>query len=576
MRRDTLFAMVLVLIATTSVLQSQEAADRVACPAWQPQKIRLVAEKDHPWWSFPVRACFTHRETGDEITLSSFWDGNRDWMVRFAPTRVGTWTYRTSSADAGLDGRTGQLLVHAPTEAEIAANPNYRGHLQISANGRFFEYSDGTPLLLLADTLWAGNTARCGLGEKQDGPFFQYLADRRAKGFTAVLMQYFHGYGDYPDSPGHRNEGGKPFLGQPAERLNPAHFQALDVRMRALWDRGFVAAIPTTWWGKTKRASFTIQDARRTSAYCAVRYGAYNALWSLSGEYQYTFRDCGWTPEQINSLGDVVQRHNPYRHPLSIHPSGRTDWPAPHNCQSSRPFHRSGWLDHHWLQTGQSADRMHNIVGRSEENRALEPVRPVFCSESFYEHTHDSERVYHARWQAWVALLNGCAGYGYGAQGMWQFYDPNDPQGETGKTGRSVVPWRTALRFEGSSKIAHVATLLRRYPWWRLEPCASALLLDGEPCPVPTANDITPPHCAIIPERLCLVYVPRDNQERQIQLTALSGACERAEWFDPRNGKVRPVHRIPDIKQGTLTLPERSDPATEDWVWVMELRASSK
>lgn len=576
MRRLARLAVVLVLLITTSSLQSQEVADQETWPTWLPKKIRLVAEEEHSWWSFPVRACFTHRETGDEITLSGFWDGNRDWMVRFAPTEVGMWSYRTSSADPGLDGRTGQIVVRAATEAEIADNPNYRGHLRISADGRFFEYADGTPLLLLADTLWAGNTARCGLGEQQDGPFFQYLADRRGKGFTAVLMQYFHGYGDYPNSPGHRNEGGKPFLGQPAERLNPAHFQALDVRMQALWDGGFVAAIPTTWWGKTKRCSFTIQDARRISAYCAVRYGAYNAMWSLSGEYQYTFKDCGWTPEQIDSLGDVVQRHNPYRHPLSIHPSGRTDWAAPHNCQSSRPFDESGWLDHHWLQTGQSADRMFNIVGRSEENRALEPAKPVFCSESFYDRAHNPERVYHARWQAWVALLSGCAGYGYGAQGMWQFYDPKDPQSETGKTGPSVVPWGEALRFEGSSKIAHVATLLQRYPWWRLEPIASALMLDGEPCPAPTATDITPPHCAIVPDQLCLVYVPRSNGKRQIQLTGLSGVCEQAKWFDPRNGKTHAVPDFREDKPGTFTLPERPNPAVEDWVWVMECRSPSK
>ena len=87
-KRHALFALEPVLLAPTSVLQSQATADQVTCSAWQPQEIRLVAEKVHPWWSFPVRASFTHRETGDQITLSGFWDGNRDWMVRFAPTRV--------------------------------------------------------------------------------------------------------------------------------------------------------------------------------------------------------------------------------------------------------------------------------------------------------------------------------------------------------------------------------------------------------------------------------------------------------------------------------------------------------
>ena len=51
--RYALFALVPVLLAPTSVLQSQETADQATCSAWQPQEIRLVAEKVHPWWFNP-------------------------------------------------------------------------------------------------------------------------------------------------------------------------------------------------------------------------------------------------------------------------------------------------------------------------------------------------------------------------------------------------------------------------------------------------------------------------------------------------------------------------------------------
>ena len=97
--------------------------------------------------------------------------------------------------------------------------------------------------------------------------------------------------------------------------------------MDAIWSHGFVAAIPAAWWGKTSKAVFDIQWAKRISAYCAVRYGAYNSLWCLSGEYQYAFKDCGWTEESFNDLGRTVQAHNPYGHPLSIHPSAGSTGP---------------------------------------------------------------------------------------------------------------------------------------------------------------------------------------------------------------------------------------------------------
>ena len=240
------------------------------------------------------------------------------------------------------------------------------------------------------------------------GRSFNTWPTAKPRDSTAILIKYLNGFDDGPANPtGERNEGGYAFLQRDFERLNPAYFQALDRRMDAIWSHGFVAAIPAAWWGKTSKAVFDIQWAKRISAYCAVRYGAYNSLWCLSGEYQYAFKDCGWTEESFNDLGRTVQAHNPYGHPLSIHPSARLDWPPPHNCQSSRPFHDSGWLDHHWLQTGQSIDRMHNIVTRTAENRALSPPRPVFCSEGYYDVADDADQAYHARWQAWVAMLSG-------------------------------------------------------------------------------------------------------------------------------------------------------------------------
>jgi hypothetical protein len=556
------------IICSVGIVQAQGVSQPPA--TWQPQEIRLAADGDHPWWTFPVTATFTHPSGGERLVLEGYWDGGRRWTIRFAPPSPGRWTYRTSSADDGLNGKTGEIDVREPSESEIAANANRRGLVKIAAAGRHFEYADGTPLFVLADTLWAGNTARCGLGDSRDGPLFAYLDDRKAKGFNAVLIRYLNGFGDVADNPvGERNEGGYAFVDGDFSRLNPEYFQALDRRFEAIGSRGMVAAIPVAWWGKTKRCAFTLDWAKRVSAYCAVRYGVFNALWCLSGEYQYAFGDCGWTPEDFDEMGAAVQAHNPYRHPLSIHPSGRIDWPPPHDCQSSRPFQQSGWLDHHWLQTGQSVDRMFNIVTRAQENRVLEPVRPVFCSESCYDSADDPDQAYHARWQAWTALASGCAGYGYGAHGMWQFYDPDDPQGETGKKDKRATPWSEALQFEGSAMMRPVRAMIDAVPWWRLEPHRERLLVDGKPSPLPTAADLTPPHLACLPGRLYMVYIPRDNQSQAVSLTGLEGGRYRARWHDPRGGRSIGIDEAPQGRS-QWTVPARPEPADEDWVLVLE------
>jgi hypothetical protein len=122
-----------------------------------------------------------------------FWDGGNTFRVRVMATAPGTWTWRSGSqfADSGLSGQSGTFEAIPWTQAQQQANPNRRGQVRIAGNRRHFEYADGTPFFPLADTLWAGNTERCGLGAREDGPFFQYLADRQAKGGLGVNAQLF-------------------------------------------------------------------------------------------------------------------------------------------------------------------------------------------------------------------------------------------------------------------------------------------------------------------------------------------------------------------------------------------------
>lgn len=532
---------------------------------WSIFDLELAAQDDHDWWTFPVQAVFSHGET--EVVVDGFWNGGNVWRVRFTFPFSGIWKWTTRSEDAGLDGVSGEINVEAPSETQVAENSNYRGHVRISGNGRYFEYDDGTPCFILADTLWAGNSARCGLGENKDGPFFQYLANRKAKGFTTILMQYMRGFGDTTnEKAGQRNEGGYPFGDGVVDNLNPSFFQMMDRRMDALWFDGWVVATPVTWFGK-RNCFFSLEWAKRISAYLMVRYGAYNAIWSLSGEYQYAMVDCGWTDADVNELGDAVQAHNAFKRPVSIHPSGRIDWPAPHDVQSSKPFHESAWLDHHWLQTGQAIGRMFYIPIRCKENRALRPVRPVFCSEAYYERPLeiDPDGPYHSRWQAWSAFLNGACGYGYGAFGLWQFLDLDDPVGETGKQVPGAVPWRDAIAFAGSSYLKPVRDTLANREWWTLESCRELLRVDGEVCSFPTEDDLSSPQAGVSPDKFLIVYIPRGNAARVLEIVEFDGNFSATKWIDPRSGRVISVDAPFDGQ-----IPERPDPADEDWVFVVE------
>ena len=529
-------------------------------------EFKIMTTKDYDWWLYPVTASFEHADTKKKVTVSGIWMGSKTYLIRFSPPLAGKWTYKTQSDDAGLKSIESELNVKPPSLLQTTKNPNYRGTIEISANGQHYQYADGTPFLFMGDTNWAINTARCGLGDQKDGPFYQYLNDRKSKGFTAILMGYIHGYGDYADGIGQRNEGGAPFVEGNFELLNPDYFNYLDHRMEAIWKMGLVSAPNVTWFGKLS-CSFSLEWAKRISAYLMNRYAARTGIISLTGEYQYAMKDCNWTDAQIDEIGQEVQKYNTYGIPVSIHPSSRLDWPEGHNVQSSGGFVESEWLDNNWLQTGQSGESLFNIPSRLAENLKKKPNMPVLLSEAYYEEAIDSLHTYHARWQPWVAYLNGAGGFGYGAWGMWQFFDPNDPKGETGKDVRDISPWWETLGYEGSYQLKYVAAVFSKIPWWQLSPQRDWLSIDDKPNPMPTGIDISPPHCAASND-IILIYIPRGNDGKKISLSHLNSKNYIGKWICPRSGASIPL--VGPIGVEEWLIPKRPENSDEDWALLLE------
>jgi hypothetical protein len=488
-----------------------------------------------------------YRHSGGRILkLEAFRDGDRTWKVRFAPPLEGAWTWRTLSADPGLSGRSGSLRAIAPTAQDKQRNRNFHGHLRVSADRRYFRHDDGFPFLWLGDTVWSLSTRRCGTG----GPFFTWLRDRREKGFSVLFTQLFE--------PRQQNEGGLPFTSYDANSgvlgdVRPEYFQALDVRMDALWQAGFVVAAHPTWVGKQN--GYDLESIARAFRYLMARYGAYNVVWSLSGEYQYSYTNAArkWSTDDWEKLGRAVQSWNAYRHPLSVHPSGRQDdaapaaWPrASVRASSAGEFHQSGWLDHNWLQTGQSPEALRRIPERIAQNITVVPRRPVIHSEGLYENQRqDGASAAAIRWQAWVAMLSGAAGHGYGAAGLWQFFDPADEtccgkDRQNSKTWDNST-WRTALAYEGGAQLIHLRRLLETMEWWRLRP---------DPGAAPWL------FTAAIDGEQSVTYVPAGNRDRSVELRPSCARCQ-ALRLNPRDGSVT----------GLSARPVQA-PDNLDWVFV--------
>jgi len=56
-------------------------------------------------------ATFVHQQSGEKRTTGMFYAGNNSWRFRFTGTRIGKWTFTTSSTDHELDQQRGSVLI---------------------------------------------------------------------------------------------------------------------------------------------------------------------------------------------------------------------------------------------------------------------------------------------------------------------------------------------------------------------------------------------------------------------------------------------------------------------------------
>ncbi len=119
------------------------------------------------------------------LRVPGFFDGGGAWKIRFSPTLEGTWSMRTVSSLAALDGKT---------EPAIWCSPNrdaaVHGGLRVDAAHPYhFVYEDGSRYFLLgyeADWLWGADM------EDPERKLMHHLIDQMAaRGFNHVMVNVY-------------------------------------------------------------------------------------------------------------------------------------------------------------------------------------------------------------------------------------------------------------------------------------------------------------------------------------------------------------------------------------------------
>lgn len=517
---------------------------------WSAIELTFESKETVSWRKFPLQVEFTNGK--HNIILDAFWDGGNIYKVRFTPTNPGVWRYKTKSILEGLNNKKGEISCVAPTREQIEANINLRGFLETSKNGHYFTYADGTPVLIFADCqLLATNSFDI---------FKKLLANRKSLGFNALNMRL----AKRKDS----NEGGRPYLENQIDSLNPDYFEWIDKRLSELWNSGFISIFMPDFMGNS---GYTYDEVRDITRYLMARYATYNTMYIVTGEYDSKRNEKIWSSlDNWYKIGNTLKEINDigYNIPVGTHPL---------NGSSSDEMHTQEWLAYNQIQS-KMWDEFNTVPYSVLHDYNKIPAKPTFYAEGIYENQmwpptpndllKDSKYIRHPftygspfviRHQIWVPLTCGATVIDYGETRV--------------KNGvKDEEELKSIENQSGVLQASNAIHLLRSLNWWKMKPHREWVLVNGIVPPIQRQALNPYPYCIAEPDKAYLIYI-MGNSEEELTLSNLKAGQYTAKWYDPRKDNFIAINGgnsfYPDNK-GEWELPARPKDPLMDWVLIVE------
>lgn len=251
--------------------------------------------------------CFFTTSDGIDIDIPGFYNGNNEWVVRFTPSKTGTWNAKSYASIKDLSG--------IEREVQVSENdPSNHGGITINdINPKHFAYESGKPYYLLAfeaDWLFALDYGDPNLPKTKE-----LVKHIRENGFNQVIMNvyaYDVRWKKDPDLEARYDYGSRediyPFGGTNENpdhsTLNVAFFQHFDRIIELLNENNLVAHLMIYVWNKEVSwpKSYSKEDNLYFD-YVVKRYQAYNnVIWDISKEA------LGYGHDDINYITNRIDR----------------------------------------------------------------------------------------------------------------------------------------------------------------------------------------------------------------------------------------------------------------------------
>ena len=465
------------------------------------------------------------------------------------------------SSNARAAGAAVGLISMAMTLAVAAATPG-RGPLpavEVSDDGRFLQTEDGEPFFWLADTAWR-------LFRLDSDELDVYFVNRAEKGFTVIQGPLL-----LTDKPNYAGE-----INFDPEQPNEAWFTHIDTIIAKAEAHGLYIA-PCLAHG-TAESVLTLDTAYSFGHYVGTRYkDAGNiAAFLVATEFNYPEPNVELWAKIAEGLLDGLGDDAPL---LTIHPR----WFGGYGGQtSSAHLHDADWLGFNMIQSAQYGDctndpdhprylGVHNWL-LVEHDYALSPDKPVLDAEPTFEMVdpnHPSCDAPQPRWdefgvrrRAYWSVFSGGFGVSYGANGVFQFHQVDDPVYDWAP----LDYWDVAMDYPGAEQMGYLRELIESRPFFARIP-GQDLLLDDPDGDVPTHVHAT----RDADGQYAFIYIPQADRDVRIDMTLLMGMSAIAWWYHPVIGTAELIGIFSATdSQSHGFIVFTTPPVGEDWVLVLD------
>ncbi|AYB31669.1 DUF4038 domain-containing protein [Chryseolinea soli] len=296
---------------------------RVSTTVYQPVDIVFDAGKLPSTNPFDITFGATVTNSSNQSdTIYGFYNGGKEFVLRFNPTKQGDHPFQTFSTVKKLSALKGVIRAEANTDSDI------HGRVKVSASApQKFEYQDGTPYFALPfelDWLFALDIDNPSALPKTT----EIVQAVKENGFNQIVMNVYayetswktdattprqYSYKDPPYTVfGGTNE--KPDF----TSLNVSFFKHFDRVIQYVHERGIVAHVMIYVWNKKVNwpAMYSAEDNRYYD-YIIKRYQAYpNVIWDVSKEaLDYGRCDIPYINERI----ERTRKLDAYHHLVTVH-----------------------------------------------------------------------------------------------------------------------------------------------------------------------------------------------------------------------------------------------------------------